>query len=90
MLPASAADFIIIDDPVEIKDCDNVKRLDRVKELFDNEIMTRLNNPKKGGVIIVAHRIAEDDLSGHALQQKGWKELKLPFIALRARRLRAR
>ncbi len=79
-------DYIIIDDPVEIKDCDNVKRLDRVKDLFDNEIMTRLNNPKKGGVIIVAHRIAEDDLSGHALRQKGWKELKLPFIAPRARR----
>lgn len=78
------ADYIIIDDPVEIKDCDNVKRLNRVKYLFDTEIMTRLDNPKKGGAVVIAHRIAEDDLSGHALQQKGWKELKLPFIARRA------
>ena len=61
-------------------------RLDRVKELFDTEIMTRLDNPKKGGVVIVAHRIAEDDLSGYAMQQKGWEQLKLPFIARRARR----
>jgi predicted phage terminase large subunit-like protein len=82
----TGADFIIIDDAIEIKDCDNSKRLDRVKELFDTEIMTRLDNPKRGGVVIVAHRIAEDDLSGYAVQQKGWQELKLPFIALRARR----
>jgi hypothetical protein len=41
------ADYIIIDDPVEIKDCDNTKRLERVNELFDNEIQTRLDNPKK-------------------------------------------
>jgi predicted phage terminase large subunit-like protein len=80
------ADFIIIDDPLEIKDCDNVKRLDRVKGLFDAEIMTRLDNPKKGAVVIVAHRIAEDDLSGYAMQQKGWEQLALPLIAPRARR----
>ncbi len=78
--------FIIIDDAVEIKDCDNRNRLDRVKELFDTEIMTRLDNPKKGAVVIVAHRIAEDDLSGYAMQQKGWEQLTLPFIARRARR----
>ena len=33
------ADYIIIDDPTELKDCDNVKRLDRVVELFDGEIL---------------------------------------------------
>jgi len=80
------ADFIIIDDPLQIKDCDSVKRLDRVKGLFDTEIMTRLDNPKKGAVVIVAHRIAEDDLSGYAMQQQGWEQLTLPFIAPRARR----
>jgi len=67
--------FIIIDDAVEIKDCDNRNRLDRVKELFDTEIMTRLDYPNKGAVVIVAHRIAKDDLSGYAMQQKGWERL---------------
>jgi predicted phage terminase large subunit-like protein len=76
------ADFIIIDDPVEIKDCDNVKRLDRVNELFDNEIKTRLNSPKKGSILIIAHRISEDDLPGHVLKKpSSWHELKLPLIA---------
>jgi predicted phage terminase large subunit-like protein len=79
------ADFIIIDDPVEIKDCDNSNRLQRVNDLFDDEIQTRLDNPKKGGIVVVAHRLSEDDLPGHVLKKGGWRELKLPLIARRAR-----
>ncbi len=79
------ADFIIIDDPVEIKDCDNSKRLQRVNDLFDDEIQTRLDHPKKGCIVIVAHRVSEDDLPGHVLKKGGWQELKLPLIARRAR-----
>jgi predicted phage terminase large subunit-like protein len=77
------ADYIIIDDPTELKDCDNTKRLDRVVELFDGEILTRLNNPKRGRVVIIAHRVNEEDLSGHLLEQGGWKHLRLPLIATR-------
>jgi predicted phage terminase large subunit-like protein len=81
------ADFIVIDDPLEIKDWDNSKRLERVNELFDNEILTRLDSPKRGSIVIIAHRISEDDLSGHVLQQKGaWKHLRLPLIAKRTYR----
>jgi predicted phage terminase large subunit-like protein len=79
------ADFIIIDDPVEIKDCDNAKRLERVNNLFDDEIQTRLDNPKKGCIVVIAHRISEDDLPGHVLQKGGWQQLKLPLIATRSR-----
>jgi hypothetical protein len=79
------ADYIIIDDPTELKDCDNVKRLDRVVELFDGEILTRLNNPKRGRVVIIAHRVNEDDLPGHLLEQGGWDHLQLPLIAMRRR-----
>jgi predicted phage terminase large subunit-like protein len=70
---------------VEIKDCDNTKRLERVHELFDNEIQTRLDHPKQGSIVVIAHRINEDDLPGHVLKKGGWQELKLPLIAPRAR-----
>jgi hypothetical protein len=80
------ADYIIIDDPVEIKDCDNAKRLKRVNDLFDNEIQTRLNNPKKGCIVIIAHRISENDLPSHVLQKGRWKQLKLPLIGTRRRK----
>ena len=82
------ADFIIVDDPVEIKDCGNIKRLERVNELFDNEIKTRLNNPKHGCIVVIAHRISEDDLPGHLLKKRdrkeprkrAWKELRLETV----------
>jgi hypothetical protein len=70
---------------VEIKDCDNAKRLERVAELFDNEIVTRLDNPKRGCIAVISHRIAENDLAGHLLNQNGWKYFRLALIALRAR-----
>src|SRR5260370_1093439 len=79
------ADFIIIDDAVEIKDCDNTKRLERVNDLFDNEIQTRLDHPKKGCIVIIAHRISEEDLSGHVLKKGCWQQLKLSLIAKRTR-----
>jgi predicted phage terminase large subunit-like protein len=80
------ADFIIIDDPVEIKDCDNAKRLERVNDLFDGEIQTRLDHPKKGCIVVIAHRISENDLPGHVLKKGGWQHLKLPLIAPRRRK----
>jgi predicted phage terminase large subunit-like protein len=80
------ADYIIIDDPVEIKDCDNADRLQRVNHLFDDEIQTRLDRPKEGRIVIIAHRISENDLPGHVLQKGGWQQLKLPLIATRRRK----
>jgi predicted phage terminase large subunit-like protein len=57
-----------------------------VNELFDNEIKTRLDNPKKGCIVVIAHRISEDDLPGHVLQKRGWQKLKLSLIAPRIHR----
>jgi predicted phage terminase large subunit-like protein len=82
------ADIIIIDDPVQIKDCDNVKQIERINDLFDSEVRTRLNNPKRGAIVIIAHRLAENDLPGHVLAQGGWKSIQLPLIAPRPRTYR--
>ena len=79
------ADLILVDDALQIKDWDNERQLQRVNELFDSEIRTRLDNPKKGAIVIVAHRLAEDDLPGHVLQEAGWKAVRLPLIAPRRR-----
>jgi predicted phage terminase large subunit-like protein len=84
-LTGVGADFIIIDDPVQIKDCGNTERLEHVNDLFDDVIQTRLDHPKKGCIVVIAHRISEDDLPGHVLKKGGWKPLKLPLIAQRAR-----
>jgi hypothetical protein len=78
-------DLIIIDDPVQIKDCENLKQLERINDLFDSEILTRLNDSKKGAIVLVAHRVAKDDLTGHVLGQGDWEAVRLPLVARRAR-----
>jgi predicted phage terminase large subunit-like protein len=80
------ADYIFIDDPLAIKDSDNARLLDRIAELFDSEIRTRLDNPKRGAIVITAHRLNRDDLPGHVLREGGWTHLSLPLVAPRTRK----
>jgi hypothetical protein len=60
----------------------DTEEIDRVNELFHTKAVSRLNNQNKGRIVIIAHRLNEDDLSGHVLSKGGWKHLCLPLIAL--------
>ena len=51
------------------------------KDWFGNSVLTRLNDPATGSIIVVTHRLHEDDLSSLFLEQEGWVHLKLPAIA---------
>ena len=77
------ADMIIFDDPVNISDAGNEQALQHVNDGFDPLVMSRLNNPKTGVVVVVAHRLADNDLSGFLLRHGGWRHVMLPFIATR-------
>jgi predicted phage terminase large subunit-like protein len=83
-LTGYGADYIIIDDPLEIKDANNLERIDFVNKRFDNVIRSRLNLPSKGTIVIVAHRLNENDLSGHVLDDDEWTTVTLPFEAERS------
>jgi predicted phage terminase large subunit-like protein len=76
------ADFIIYDDPHEISDWNNERKLTVVKENF-NTILSRLHDKANGHVIVIAHRVSENDLSAELLKDKSWKRLRLPLIAVR-------
>jgi predicted phage terminase large subunit-like protein len=43
--------------------------------------MSRLDDPRTGRVLIIAHRLHPLDLSGHVLEHGGWDQIALPFIA---------
>jgi predicted phage terminase large subunit-like protein len=79
-------DYLILDDVVQIKDHDNIKVLERANQLFDSAIRTRLDNPREGCIVILMHRLHENDLIGHVSQQSGWKQIALPLIAPRSRK----
>lgn len=77
------ADVIIVDDPHNVKDAGYRKHLERTIGRFETAVMPRLNNPKQGRVIVIAHRIHEEDLSAHLLADGDWTHIVLPLIATR-------
>jgi predicted phage terminase large subunit-like protein len=77
------ATLIIFDDPLDMDDAGNLEKRERINQRFDSAIMSRLNDPKSGRVVINGHRLHEDDLSGHVLAMGGWDHLALPFEAPR-------
>jgi predicted phage terminase large subunit-like protein len=73
-------DFVICDDPHNVKDVGRERDTRRVAVLdwWDNAIPSRLNDPKQGAFVIVAQRVHQADLSGHVLERDGWVHLCLP------------
>ena len=75
------ADVIIVDDPLQIEDAGDLDKICEVNDYFTTVVESRLDDPARGRVMIIAHRLHEEDLSGHVLSQGGWKHLSLPLIA---------
>ena len=49
-------------------------------------LSTRLDQPKKGCIVVIMQRLHEDDLTGHLISGGGWDQLVLPtFRAVRDR-----
>jgi predicted phage terminase large subunit-like protein len=84
-LAGRGGDLIIFDDPLDLKDWNNLNEIERINERFDGMIMSRFNNPKEGRAVIIAHRLNDQDLSAHVVAQGGWRSIILPFIATRAK-----
>lgn len=72
------ADRIVIDDPHNVQEAESETVRDAVIEAFDQAISTRLNDSKKGAIVLIAQRVHEKDLSGHLLAEGGWEHLCLP------------
>ena len=82
-LAGRGADLIIFDDPLDLKDAGNTERIALVNQRFDSLIMSRLNNRKTGQVIIIAHRLNENDLSAHIRKQGDYRHVILSLVATR-------
>lgn len=71
-------DFLVIDDPHNIKRVESV--IDRAsrRTWYDQVWSTRLNDENTGGKVMVMQRSHFGDLAGHVLGQEEWVELRLP------------
>lgn len=76
------ADFLILDDPNNIKDGESQVKRDSVNMFMDQVWWNRLNNPKTGIRIIVQQRSHEQDASAHVMSkdtENEWVKLVLPM-----------
>jgi len=72
-------DFIVIDDPHNVKEAESDVTREDVLVWWDEVMSSRLNDPKTGVKVIIMQRVHERDLSGHVLQQGGYEHLCLPM-----------
>ena len=50
-------------------------------EWYDHTLYSRLNDKARSAVVLVMHRLHEDDLTGHVLEAEAWEVVRFPAIA---------
>jgi predicted phage terminase large subunit-like protein len=66
--------------PMKFQDASSETQRDKVANWFFN-LPTRLNDPKTGGILLIAQRLHEDDIVGRIQDRGGWEIVSLPLIA---------
>lgn len=79
-LTGEGCDYLIIDDPLNPKQAYSEKERQRHLQWFEQTAYTRLNNKKKGVMLLIMHRLHMDDLAGYLIRKGGWEQLKIPAI----------
>ena len=75
------ADMIVVDDPIDAGKVGSAAERQQVIELFESELLSRLDSQANGVVLVVQQRLHVDDLSGYLKRRGGFKRLVIPLIA---------
>ena len=81
-LTGRGGNVIIIDDPMKAIDGTSQSARDKLWDWYTGTVVSRLNNPNKDAIIVIAQRLHEDDLIGRLLEKGGWDHLMLPGVAV--------
>ncbi len=74
------ADLIVVDDPIKAQAALSAVERRKVCEFYDNTLYTRLNDKRRGSIVIVMQRLHQADLVGHVLGQEVWELAAIPAI----------
>jgi predicted phage terminase large subunit-like protein len=81
-LTGRGGDIIIIDDPIAALAALSQKSRQHVVNWYFNTLLSRLDDPQNGAIVLVMQRLHEDDLAGVLLRSfDEWTVLSLPAIA---------
>lgn len=78
-IPGARADRILIDDPSKPEDVWSQPALRKPIDLWESTIRHRIVD-EGSSVVLVMHRIHEDDLTGYFTKQDDWVHLRLPHF----------
>jgi predicted phage terminase large subunit-like protein len=81
VLTGRGADIIIIDDPLKPEEALSQAQRQSANEWYDHTLYSRLNDKLEGAIVLIMHRLHEDDLTGHVLAQEAWDVVRFPAIA---------
>jgi predicted phage terminase large subunit-like protein len=70
VLTGRGADIIVIDDPLKPEEALSQTQRRAANEWFGHTLYSRLNDKQNGAIILIMHRLHEDDLVGHVLPRR--------------------
>src|ERR1700758_365648 len=70
VLTGRGADLILIDDPLKPEEALSEARRRATNDWYANTLYSRLNDKRRGGIVIIMQRLHEDDLVGPALGEE--------------------
>ena len=81
-LTGLGGDIIILDDPQKAADALSESSRKKLNKWFSNTLLSRLDDKRKGAIIVVMQRVHIDDLCEHLWETSGdWTTLSLPAVA---------
>lgn len=86
-LTGRGGEYIIIDDPIKPDEALSEVVREAANEWFFSTLLSRLNNPTTGAIMVVMQRLHQYDLVGMLLEAQ-WPELCLPAIGQQDLRVR--
>ncbi len=80
-LIGEGGDFLILDDPHHPQEVASSEQIQSTCQWIDQVFLPRLNDKKRGVVVMVMQRLHHADATAHVLKKAGWVQLCLPAIA---------
>ena len=75
------ADILIVDDLLKADEARSETERENAIAFFEGTLLSRLNDPSTGRIVVIQQRLHENDLAGHLIARGGYRHLNLPAIA---------
>lgn len=80
-LTGRGGSLILLDDPHKPEEVTSDTKRRAVIEWFGSTLLSRLDDPRSGAIVLIQQRLHDEDLAGFLLDRGGWTHLNLPAIA---------